>query len=73
MAYREDLEALWNSFKDIDFQAQQTKILGPLKCFLWGCNVLGWQAQEHLQVKTSQEILLHVLHSPLDMWHDSMI
>ena len=68
MAFNEDLEELWNSFKDIDLQAQQTKILGPLGCFLWGCNVLGY-----LQVKTSQGFLLHVLHSPLDMWHDCMI
>ena len=72
MAFNEDLRELWTSFKDVDFQAQQTKILGPLGCFLWGCSVLGWQALDHLQVKTSQGVVLHALHSPLDTWHDCM-
>ena len=72
MAFQEDLEDLWNSFRDIDFQAHQTKILGPLEYFLWGCNVLGWQAQDYLQIKTSQGVTLHVILSPLDMWHDCM-
>ena len=36
MAFQEDLEDLWNSFRDIDFQARQTKILGPPRMFPLG-------------------------------------
>ena len=52
LSFRTDVTTHWNSFVGIDLVANQTKILGPLSCFLWGCQVLGWQVHPDLVVVT---------------------
>ena len=70
MAFREEIQDLWNSFKDIDFQANQTRILGPLGCFIWCCNILGWTPQTNFEVSVTPGHRLHLIFSPLETWQN---
>ena len=48
----------------------QTKNLGPLSCFIWSCQILGWTILPDLRVKTSNGTVLHLFSSPLEPWSD---
>ena len=70
LSFRTDVTTHWNSFVGVDLVANQTKILGPMSCFLRGRQVLGWQVHPNLVVVTLKGRNLHLLLSPLEEWHD---
>ena len=72
LSFQADVTEHWNSLVDVDLVTNQTKILGPMSCFLWGCQVLGWQVQPNLVVATLLGRQLHLLLSPVEEWYDTL-
>ena len=54
---------------DTDLNTSPTKILGPVGCFLWSCQILGWKVQGPLQVATLPGLVLHLYHTPFKVWN----
>ena len=71
ISFGSDLDSLWDAFTEVHLPTSQTKILGPLSCFVWGCQVLGWAILSGLRVCTCNGTLLHLLYSPLEQWYDT--
>ena len=65
-----DLPKLWEYCASIDLNAHPTKILGPLGCFMWGCQVLGWTTPQTLTCKTQDGTILHLFKSLQNMFGD---
>ena len=52
----------------IDLNQHPTKVLGPVSCFFWSCQMVGWQISAPLEVTTCQGQTLHLHHTPLKFW-----
>ena len=73
LSFQVDAAEHWNSLQEVDLVNNQTKILGPLTCFIWGCQVLGWKLEPNFVVVTLAGRRLHLLLSPLEEWHDLLV
>ena len=72
LAFDTSTRDLWNSLAHVSLVEAQTQILGPVSCFLWSCQVVGWQILPDFQVDTKRDVVLHLLLSPMDQWVDVM-
>ena len=70
ISFGSEVHPLWNALIDVYLPTSQTKILGPLSCFVWCCQVLGWTTLSDLRVQNPEGTVLHLIHSPLEQWHD---
>ena len=68
MSFDPRLNETWMKYWDVDLNASPTKILGPVGCFLWSCQILGWKVQGPLQVATTSGLVLHLYHTPFKVW-----
>ena len=68
LSFGSDVSAVWMLYKDLDLNFAPTKILGPVGCFLWTCQIVGWKVSAPLEVTTGEGVQLHLHHTPLKNW-----
>ena len=68
LSFGPDVQDVWMKYRDLDLNSNPTYILGPVGCFIWGCQLLGWQVSAPFEILTPHGIRLHVLQTPLKTW-----
>ena len=68
LSFSPDTASIWMQFRDVDLNSSPTRILRPVGCFLWSCQILGWQITAPFEITTSSGVALHLLHTPLKIW-----
>ena len=69
ISFDPSVPSLWMSYQDIQLNDHPTKVLGPIGCFIWSCQILGWKVTGPLVITTLDGTPLHLLNSPIKLWH----